>query len=141
MVKNEILKALMQLVYNGGIRDNNKGVYGPEVLDVLTYLGKVDPVFREEEGVLFITLKNGCKELAISYDMNTSCWCAFFTKYDSSAPENGKVVKEVSAAYEDRLIEDHEHWFQPLNLHWLETTIFPTIGMFCPATLQIGDPK
>lgn len=127
MEKKIIVRSLMEIVYNGGIRENNTVVFGSEVLEVLTVLGKVDPQFREEEGILVVSLARGKEELVVSYDMNNGTWSSFFTEYDSEDLFSQVPVKEISIAYMDSNIQDHDQWFADEQLVVLTEMLFPAI--------------
>ena len=132
-MKKAVMKSLMSLVFNGGIREDNKDVVGKEVLETLNFLCKPDPVFTEVDGVLFITMERGCQQLAISYAMEEPTWCAFYTQFDVEDPEIRQSVMELSSAVTDKTITDHEQWFEELLLSKLAHVLSPVVA---PMTVE-----
>lgn len=132
-MKKAVMKSLMSLVFNGGIREDNKDVFGKEVLETLNFLGKPDPVFSEIDGVLYITMERGCQQLAISYSMDELTWCVFYTQFDSEDPESRQSLIELSSAVTDKTVTDHEQWFDEPLISKLAHVLSPIVA---PMTVE-----
>ncbi|QEP52452.1 hypothetical protein D9_0245 [Aeromonas phage D9] len=123
-----ILKELMNIVFQGGIRENNKDAFGPELHQVLTHLGKVSPVFVEEESGIATHIRRDNHSLVIAYDLDLTVWTCIYTELD----DEERVVRELSSAVELRGIE-HEDWFVEENFRYVQTAFSPIVGCFVPA--------